>query len=86
MYSLLTINQFQIGDFIVQLLFIFILLTLIVSLTCLFKHDGCNLGVFFRTSGGYVDGGGILLFRIFYFRSLNGASVSLLHFAEFYGC
>ena len=57
-----------------------------IGLTCLFKHDGCNLGVFFRTSGGYVDGGGILLFRIFYFRSLNGASVSLLHLAEFYGC
>lgn len=42
MYSLLTINQFQIGDFIVQLLFIFILLTLIVSIISIIRKSRRN--------------------------------------------
>ena len=42
MYSLLTINQFQIGDFIVQLLFIFILLTLIVSIVSIIRKSRRN--------------------------------------------
>ncbi len=42
MYSLLTINQFRIGDFIVQLLFIFILLTLIVSIISIIRKSRRN--------------------------------------------